>query len=1731
MPRNVDPGSIKVGKGLAPEGTVEDNSLRYPERDVDPLRVHLHDPSRAHMASSIGIVDEGDCYVSDEVEGALQEICGGASAGRLNGLVSGGTFNELGNIANGTGSVATTSLTLENPTEIMVGAGVYDASGLVADLSGLGAGTYYVYFDTDSASPTFRTLVVSGTAPEVETGAGIEDVLLAKFVYDAGGNVTFWQDGRFFVRNLDRKVQYSSRQGENVDAWSEGCFATLEAFFLWMSEYGEGGTSEEEKGEVLIRGEHEISTTLIVPTDHLQFVGDGNAILSTPAGGFSGANPWLVDISGRSNILFRNITFKNNTPVTTMKAIVAANSQSQKRIRIEDCVFDGGAVAWGVCVDLAVSVTNGGSSVYISGCQMVCGSTLSERAVAVEGFTEVYLTDNLLQGGGASPTGPIGFIVGENDVVGSSFVRVSGCTFLNMRVGMTFKDTFNVRVDRCSVRACGEGIVAGSNLVQDCVQYSIVDNTFDLDPVIGFTAVGFTSIVDARIEGNTCLCSRVDFGGASPRAVSLDASQEIRVTGNFIEGFYDEAAAYTPATSPLSFGYGIRITGGSTLTLATRDVVVSGNTLRKCGVLLTGAIVEFAVGSNTLDGFLGENSGVAKSAAIQVFSGNTASPPTDGVISDNTITRFGGGVQVEGIAASMIEDVSVSDNILSQIAFSQDSRADTFREFGTKGIGFDFAVRCSAQNNSIRSMGLVRDNTGTKLAFPNDIHPTAIYIRNSSWVTAQDNEVDGVYAQGAGNAEGIYVTGGFLGSAVPVSHVQLVNNHIHHEDNGRTPSAGIRFNAGDGSDKVSFSSVRVVDNTIDSRALSMKGAIVFSGTEIASGNDLGASMSGVEIKNNIVSDFVEVGVGFLCSSTLPNGVYAPEIKGIRVVGNRITGSTVPGTSQSGVLFSGSYTDAALGNSDLSGVSVSENHIVADTNGVRFDVSIPAGVTGEVNNLYVTDNVIPTLYGTTVPAGSAGVGYSISGTVSGDVGALVTTGNQICLDSSGASSIHGIALFGNNHNSYSNIVIEGNKATSRSERIYLTFGEAGSSGGSVSGLKVANNDVTSTPGYFYGSAVDGISITCENTPVSSVVIESNRSNATASIAGIGSGIYFRANNSFGDPVSVSYLHITDNFVGGRITVDHDNYGLEGERIVGNRCNGTFSVSTTCLSVSCTATVVGSNAAIQDLLVKDNYVKDGRTGISVAIEDFHTVSGIEVENNTVSDMNTGGALSGGSGIALTLTTTSNIIPKVDSISISRNRVSLGDGGILARGIYASIAPESGTSGLRLSGLQVSDNQITGRMNASFTIGSPNYAIEVDLNSSNSFVLPTFIEGVSVDRNEVSGVYRDSAGHPVYCPRGIGVNGPLLTNGRDLTNGYTLEVHDFSVSDNKVAVGGLQGGAANQTISGIVVKFQDNDFLAGRLPYQIRDLRVDRNMVDVHTCSDEGEITYDTVVGLVAEVTVQADGLSISENRVIESPEKSETSGVSYPRVNDYGIRLFHSFLSGDGEDDFDLPGRFAVGQSLLGGNMERKTGANAWSDFAAVSWQNVRVCDNNIQFCAGEATSDSYKDSRAAITIESQIFEANTYAVAVCLWGLNFSGNNVRSGKLSPFRQTPFVDQYTTVGFYTRVYSFALRWKGSSVTSSHADVICNAWSVTGNNVSDFCMQDTSSGLFYGFDVICDPRGGLGANFNWQTSIVDGNYAQDLGHYQNGIGDNGFDRLNTTSAASPYNLNITAVPRTNP
>lgn len=451
MPRNVDPGNIRVGKGTAPEGTVEDNSFRYPERDVDPLRVHIQDPSRAHMAEAIGIVDANECFVSDEVEGALGELCSSAGAGRLNGLVAGGTFVE-------TFPHAGLTLTLVNGTEIMTGGSVIDASGFTVTLPAVDD-TYYIYMDADPASPYYRTLqATTGAPPEVETSGGVENVMIASVDVTTGGTFTDnYVDARFFVRNLDRKVQYSSRQGENVDAWSEGCFATLEAAMFWMQFYGDAGTSEDEKGTLLIRGTHTLSTTLTIPTDHLRFVGDGEAIIEADVSVTTRLILIDTTVADRADIAFQGITFQ--TDVVGLTCIEASGANALSDLRIEGCRFTapptGGTQVFDTCVALAtgtsgvvlrdntfvaeqdaVDATSGSPNVglMVENNQFVAAVDPAGSAVVVDSPTRASLLNNVVTPVGKTSWGD-GFLLTQ-----ALDTRVVGNTFLGCARGVTLRD-------------------------------------------------------------------------------------------------------------------------------------------------------------------------------------------------------------------------------------------------------------------------------------------------------------------------------------------------------------------------------------------------------------------------------------------------------------------------------------------------------------------------------------------------------------------------------------------------------------------------------------------------------------------------------------------------------------------------------------------------------------------------------------------------------------------------------------------------------------------------------------------------------------------------------------------------------------------------------------------------------------------------------------------------------------------------------------------------------------------------------------------------------------------------------------------------------------------------------------------------------------------------------------------------------------------------------------------
>lgn len=611
MPRNVDPGTIRVGKGLAPEGTVEDNSLRYPERDADPLRVHIHDPSRAHMASSIGIVDELDCYVSDEVEGALQELCGNSAAGRLNGLIAGGTFSELGCLPNGSAGGVHATLTLCSPTEILMNGTVFDATGLTVSVPAANA-VYFIYLDTHPTSPTYRELVAAtGSPPEVETGdpnattgpGSIEHVMLAKVTMDAGGNVVEWQDARFFVRNLDRKVQYSSRQGENVDAWSEGCFANLQAFFFWAEYYGDGSlpsSNEEEKGTVLIRGTHVITSTLTIPTDHLQFVGDGEAVIRLDT------NAAIAAIEcERSDITFRNIRFLCNGAANCTG--ISQGGVGVSGITIEDCQFLTGTGTWAVGVFFNVGA--GGSRLLVRdtllqvsgvGIDAANFGTTTSFGVRIEGCT--------IQGVGSGAAGSQGI-----SLLTGSGAAVTGCDIHAVETGVTISADDTV-VSECEITDVVTGVVyngisQGGRLTSNRIY--LTDN----QSLHGVLATGgATNLV---ISGNW-IASQISGGHANPPlGIGLRVAKgyeyvAFHITDNTVVGFWDDTA---------NVGNGIRIWADDT---TGTGATITGNILsrnnisveRVNDVTLTGNIVD-------AQGEWGGAPGPTLRSAIQMVEANT----------------------------------------------------------------------------------------------------------------------------------------------------------------------------------------------------------------------------------------------------------------------------------------------------------------------------------------------------------------------------------------------------------------------------------------------------------------------------------------------------------------------------------------------------------------------------------------------------------------------------------------------------------------------------------------------------------------------------------------------------------------------------------------------------------------------------------------------------------------------------------------------------------------------------------------------------------------------------------------------------------------------------------------------------------------------------------------------------------------------------------------------------
>ena len=76
MPRNVDPGSIKKGSGMANQNSVDSNAFTdgVIESQGNGVGGHVNDPQGAHEASAISTTGSGGVYYGDDVQGNLDDL-------------------------------------------------------------------------------------------------------------------------------------------------------------------------------------------------------------------------------------------------------------------------------------------------------------------------------------------------------------------------------------------------------------------------------------------------------------------------------------------------------------------------------------------------------------------------------------------------------------------------------------------------------------------------------------------------------------------------------------------------------------------------------------------------------------------------------------------------------------------------------------------------------------------------------------------------------------------------------------------------------------------------------------------------------------------------------------------------------------------------------------------------------------------------------------------------------------------------------------------------------------------------------------------------------------------------------------------------------------------------------------------------------------------------------------------------------------------------------------------------------------------------------------------------------------------------------------------------------------------------------------------------------------------------------------------------------------------------
>ncbi len=802
MPSVKNPGLLVPRAGQVPAKTVPSAGLIEPNRDVEPLKAHLSDPSRAHMASAIGIVDAGGFYASDEVEGALQEVGGGNAYGRQSGVLTGCTFTSVG-----------TTLTIDAGSKILF-------KGMLRDVSGesvvVTAGTKYIYFDGTTGVLTSSGVLVADLT--------LGFVLVARVV-SSGVAITSSIDLRFFVVSLDRKVDYTVRDGglNQANNEAEACFVTLEAAFFWLNNFA---PSVESKRTLIVRGDHTVTDTLTLSQNKVEIRGEGGATIT-----FTSASQNLIHCTATDDVVFRDLTFLCDGSDPNVTAF--ATSVSTTNFLFERCKFThSGVVRWYYGI-YAIDLLGNQQRMVVRDCYFKVNQDYCAAIWIADAFECSF--ENVKIDGGGYWYGSTGIRLGSTFGASESRNRISNLHVDNLFYGVALSTTgVGTVLTGCYLKDVIYGVSIGygceETVVSDCevdldpsygalscvsiqsdrclVQGSTFKTTFGTAYPPGFLVSGVkvdaadhTTLVNNKYVDFRCIASNSSVDGVfAINGVGLNisdstflnssitvagnatgASKDVVVSDNIFRSTTAELVSYAAlrvwgtsgatisgnrlflnATGVSGNGRdGIQVGGGSLSNLGgslstgySMNVSVTNNSISAATlahIQIAGDVRGFTVSDNSIDGFLSSATTMPGWSGINVLStgsfmaGNILSP-SNGTVNGNIVRRCKDGILIEGNTNLRIRGLTMTGNSVAECVKCTDG-SDNFDDKGCKGIGLNFVSDSVVSSNTVRDIGIIRNNSGVVTQPATDaVFGIGIYLRDCARVNVTANTVTDVYA-------------------------------------------------------------------------------------------------------------------------------------------------------------------------------------------------------------------------------------------------------------------------------------------------------------------------------------------------------------------------------------------------------------------------------------------------------------------------------------------------------------------------------------------------------------------------------------------------------------------------------------------------------------------------------------------------------------------------------------------------------------------------------------------------------------------------------------------------------------------------------------------------------------------------------------------------------------------------------------------------------------------------